>query len=100
MKTMLKTAAAVAAMSLTTPVLAFSVWPDIDFEWYVNAGHSNVRTAPVVVQPAARPGYIWSPAHIETRGEHQIRVAAHWVADDYDTQLALYNQPEFVAIAR
>ena len=100
MKMILRTAAAAAAMSLTMPALAYTVWPDIDFEWYANASRYNARPAPINVAPAARPGYIWSPAHLETRNGHQIQVAAHWVVDDYDTQLSLYNHPEFVADVR
>ena len=100
MKMILRTAAAVTALSLATPALAFTVWPDIDFAWYVNAGRYDTRAAPPDVQPAPRPGYIWAPAHHETRGEHQAYVAAHWVIDDYDAQLALYNHPEYVVTAR
>ena len=100
MKTILRTAAAVAAISLTAPAFAFTIWPDIDFQWYANVGRYDTRAAPADVQPPARAGYIWAPAHRETRGEHQAYVAAHWVIDDYDAQLAIYNHPEYVVTAR
>jgi hypothetical protein len=54
----------------------------------------------VAVEPAAREGYIWSPERWETRGAHQVHIAAHWVVDDYYAQLAIYNHPATVAQAR
>ena len=74
--------------SASIPALAWTVWPDVDFEWYANVG----RTEPVVeIVPASREGYIWSPGHWETRGTHQNFVAGHFVRDDYADQLAVYN---------
>ena len=100
MKMILRSTAAIAAMSLATPALAFSVWPDIDFEWYANVGKFDPRPAAIVAEPAPRAGYIWSPERWETRYEHQVHIAAHWVPDDYYAQLAIYNHPEYVADAR
>jgi len=100
MKTILRTAVAVAAMSLTTSALASGVWPDVDFYWYANVGRHDPGFAPLDVQPAPRAGYIWSPAHIETRGEHQNYVASQWVIDDYDAQLAQYNHPAYTVTAQ
>src|SRR5262249_28927409 len=75
--------------SASVPALAFTVWPDIDFEWYADVG----RTANTVEKfPAARPGYIWSPSHYERVGTRQIRVAGTWIKDDYADQVAYYGQ--------
>jgi hypothetical protein len=99
MKTMLRTTAAVAALSLATPALAFVAWPDVDFEWYSNVGKYDTRESNAV-QPAPRAGYIWSPERWETIGEHQRHIPAHWVVDDYYAQLAIHNHPQVVAEAR
>ena len=99
MKTMTRCMAALAAVSLATPALAFSVWPDVDFEWYVNVGKYDAVPA-VITQPEPRPGYIWTPERWETGGAHQKHIAAHWVVDDYYAQLAIYNHPPLVADAR
>ena len=99
-KTMLRSTAALAAFTLATPAFAFSVWPDVDFEWYAMLAKYDARAVTVVTQPPAREGYIWSPERWETAGEHQKHIAAHWVADDYYAQLAIYNHPPLVADAR
>ena len=95
----LRNAIAVAAVSLTTPALADSVRPDVDFQWYTNVGRYDAPPTPVA-QPAPRAGYIWTPERWETSGEHQKHIAAHWVVDDYYAQLAIYNHPAVVADAR
>jgi len=100
MKTILRTAAALAAFSLAAPAFAFNVWPDVDFEWYANLSKYEAFPARVVAQPPARAGYIWSPERWETAGEHQKHIAAHWVVDDYYAQLAIHNHPPLVADAR
>jgi hypothetical protein len=89
---------AVAALaSASVPALAWTVWPDVDFEWYANVGKAPVN-ATVEVFPAARPGYIWSPGHYERVGSQKAWVAGHWVKDDYADQVALYaNGPNDVA---
>ena len=85
--------ATAALASASVPALAWTVWPDIDFEWYADVG----RTAPggtyIDVQPAPRKGYIWTPGHWENRGrrEGQVFVAGHWVKDDYERQVMVYN---------
>jgi len=99
MKTILRSAAALAAFSLAAPAFAYNLWPDVDFEWYVDQGKYEARPARVA-QPPARAGYIWSPERWETAGEHQKHIAAHWVVDDYYAQLAIYNHPPLVADAR
>jgi hypothetical protein len=80
--------ATAALASVSIPALAWTVWPDVDFEWYAMVG----KTAPVVeITPAAREGYIWTPGRWETRGTRQSWVAGHFIKDDYQQQLAVYN---------
>jgi hypothetical protein len=82
---------ATAAMaSASLPALAWSVWPDVDFEWYANVGRP-LSYPTVEVIPAPRKGYIWTAGHWENRGARQVWVAGHWVRDDYADQLAVYN---------
>lgn len=101
MNTMTRSMAAVAALSLATPALAFTVWPDVDFEWYASVGQYDARLpAQPIAQPEPRPGFIWTPERWETGGAHQKHIAAHWVVDDYYAQLAIYNHPPLVADAR
>lgn len=78
-----------ALASASVPALAWTVWPDVDFEWYADVGKPLAST--VEVYPAPRAGYIWSPGHYETRGTQQVWVAGHWIADDYQQQLAMYG---------
>jgi WXXGXW repeat (2 copies) len=88
--------AAAALASASIPALAWTVWPDVDFEWYANVG----QPSPVVeVVPAPRQGYIWSPGHWETRGTHQNFVAGNFVRDDYADQLTVYNNGRTVTYA-
>lgn len=91
MSTVFRSALAAAGIVIATPVLAWTVYPDVDFEWYMNAGRSAQQAAVVEVMPAPRAGLIWSPGHSETRGSRQTWVAGHWVKDDYAEQLAIYN---------
>ena len=78
--------------SASVPALAWSVWPDVDFEWYANVGRMPSQT--VEVFPAARAGYIWSPGHYERDGSRQRWVEGHWIKDDYAEQFALYSHRE------
>jgi len=79
-----------ALSSASVPALAWTVWPDIDFEWYAEAG--NPIYSPIVeVYPAPREGYIWAPGHWERRGRHEAWNPGHFVKDDYEQQVALYN---------
>ena len=83
--------AAAALTSASIPALAWTVWPDIDFEWYADVGRPLAYPQYVEITPAPRKGYIWSPGHWETRGLHQKFVAGHWVKDDYAEQVAVYR---------
>jgi len=81
-----------ALTSASVPALAWTVWPDIDFEWYADVG--NPAFAPnVKIYPAPREGYIWSPGHWENHGRRQAWVTGHYVKDDYEQQVAMYNSP-------
>jgi hypothetical protein len=90
MQTLISTSFAAAALvSASVPALAWTVWPDVDFEWYANVGRAPDAT--VEITPAPRDGYIWAPGHWETRGTHQGFVSGHWIKDDYQRQLLVYN---------
>jgi hypothetical protein len=80
--------ATAALASASIPAFAFTVWPDVDFEWYANVGRSSPA---VEIVPVTREGYIYSPGHWETRGTHQQYVAGKYVRDDYAEQYAVYN---------
>jgi hypothetical protein len=83
--------ATAAIASASVPALAWTVWPDVDFEWYAGVGQPvAARTAETT--PAARAGYIWAPGHWEHRGTRPAWVAGHWVEDDYARQLATYGR--------
>ena len=84
--------ATAALASASVPAVAWTVWPDVDFEWYANVGKPVAANA-IDAEPAPRAGYIWAPGHWERRGLHSDWVAAHWVRDDYREQLAEYGSP-------
>jgi len=90
--------ATAALASASIPALAWTVWPDVDFEWYANVGKPLVVTT-VEPMPPAREGYIWTPGHWENRATRQVFVAGHYIKDDYQEQLALYNVPAGTQIA-
>jgi YXWGXW repeat-containing protein len=85
--------ATAALASASIPALAWTIYPDVDFEWYANVGKPLAPAAIEITMPAPRAGYIWSPGHWETRGTRQTYVAGHWIRDDYVQQLAVYNNP-------
>jgi hypothetical protein len=78
-----------ALASASVPALAWTVWPDVDFQWYADVGKPMGAT--VETYPAPREGFIWSPGHYETRGTRQAWVAGHWIRDDYQQQVATYG---------
>lgn len=79
-----------ALTSASVPALAWTVWPDIDFEWYADVGRPLYQPS-VEVYPAPREGYIWAPGHWENRGTRMAWNPGHFVKDDYYQQLAMYN---------
>ncbi len=83
--------AVVALASASLPALSWTVWPDVDFEWYTQVGKPLAPSTVVTLAP--RAGYIVSPGHWETRGTRQVYVPAQYVKDDYPQQLAMYNNP-------
>jgi hypothetical protein len=84
--------ATAALASASVPALAWTVWPDVDFEWYADVGKPMYDNT-VEITPAPRAGYIWSPGHYENRGRHQAWVSGQFVKDDYDRQVMVYNTP-------
>lgn len=96
MQQLISTGFALAALSsASVPVLAFTVWPDVDFEWYANVGKPVAQ--PVEVFPEPRPGYIWSPGHHERVGTRDVWVEGQWIKDDFAEQVAIYSAPATVA---
>lgn len=79
--------AGAALVSASIPAFAYSVWPDIDFEWYANVG-KPLASPPVVVEvfPAPREGFIWVPSHWENQGARAAWVSGYWTSDDYEQQ--------------
>jgi hypothetical protein len=80
--------AAAALATASMPAGAYTVWPDVDFEWYANVG-KPVAGPSVEVYPAPRAGYIWAPGHWETQSGTPMWVGGQWIVDDYDTQRML-----------
>lgn len=74
------------------PASAWTVWPDVDFEWYANVGKPVAGSSVTVVQafPAPREGYIWAPGHYESQGDRQVWIDGQWILDDYAQQVATH----------
>lgn len=88
--------AACALASASLPALSWTVWPNVDFEWYADVGKQAAQPD----FPAPREGYIWSPGHYErTSGNHEQYVQGRWIADDYAQQVARYSLPAGAQIA-
>ena len=83
--------ATIALASVAIPATAFTVYPDIDFEWYANVGKPLAPVPVEVIVLAPREGYIVSPGHWETRGTRQVWIPMQYVKDDYQQQLIVYN---------
>jgi hypothetical protein len=45
-----------AIASASVPALAWTVWPDVDFEWYANVGRAPAATSTVEPSAAASAG--------------------------------------------
>jgi hypothetical protein len=92
MNAILRNALLVSGLAIATPALAWSAWPDIDFEWYANVG----RPAPTAeVYPAPRAGYIWAPGRYEWTGAREVWLPGAWITDDYDLQWRTYAARPF-----
>ena len=86
--------AACALASASMPALSWTVWPNVDFEWYADVGKPPASKAEVSVFPAPREGYIWAPGHYESvAGNDRKWIPGHWIADDYPQQVARYSVP-------
>jgi len=80
--------ATAALASASLPALSWTVWPDVDFEWYANVGKPVAATG-LEVMPAPRAGYIWAPGHYESVGSRHAWVPGHWIRDDYAERVAM-----------
>ena len=84
-----------ALASASMPALSWTVWPNVDFEWYADVGKHPASKAEVSVFPAPREGYIGAPGHYESvAGSDRQYVPGRWIVDDYPQQVARYSLPE------
>lgn len=81
--------ATIALASAALPAFAYTVWPDVNFEWYTDVG--KPLYTPAEETPAPRAGYIWAPGRFETVGTREAWVPGHWIKDDFTEQLSIYN---------
>lgn len=88
--------AACALASASMPALSWTVWPNVDFEWYADVGKPLSSPATVEVFPAPREGYIWAPAHYDRTAGN---VPGRWIVDDYRQQVARYSVPAGTQVA-
>jgi hypothetical protein len=89
--------ATAAIASASIPALAWTVWPDVDFEWYANVGKPlDSRTIEIAAAPA--PSYSWGPStpameptllarHERDRGDATLASASP-ARDDSGTEAA------------
>ena len=87
---------AATAMAFATPALGWTVWPDVDFEWYANVGKQAASQAQP--EPAPRAGLIWAPARDEWNGTRYVFVPGAWIEDDYDRQWRSYAAASTLAL--
>jgi WXXGXW repeat (2 copies) len=83
--------AAAALVGASVPALAWTVYPDVDFEWYTNVGMGRNAAPAAEIAPAPRTGHIWVPGRYEARGTREAWVSGHWIKDDYEQQIVVYN---------
>lgn len=93
-----------ALASASMPALSWTVWPNIDFEWYADVGKPNPTPAQVASAAGekypTREGYIWAPGHYErTAGGGAQWVAGHWIVDDHERQWRTYALRDRTVIA-
>src|SRR5437868_11875514 len=95
-KTIISAGFATAALaSASLPALSWTVWPDVDFEWYANVGKPPEGAVVSDFPRETRVGYIWAPSHYErvADGREKVLVKGHWIRDDYHDQVAIYSMP-------
>jgi hypothetical protein len=103
-----------ALASASMPALSWTVWPNVDFEWYADIGRRapdglmasglDVTAYPATVGkfPPPREGYIWAPGHyVRVPGDNvQVQlVGGRWIKDDYLEQVAKYAAPDATLVA-
>ena len=89
-----------ALASASLPALSWTVWPNVDFEWYANVGKAPANTMLDERYPAPRPGYVWAPAQYTRapNGDTQY-VAGRWVRDEYEAHIATITVPAGAMVA-
>ena len=50
--------ATAAIASASVPALAWTVWPDVDFEWYANVGRASAATSAIEPSAASPAGEV------------------------------------------
>jgi YXWGXW repeat-containing protein len=89
--------ATTALASASLPAFSWTVWPDVDFEWYANVG--KPMTGALEAMPAPRPGYIWAPGRHEWTGTQHAWKPGVWIKDDYFDQVAVYHHGPYTFYA-
>jgi len=56
--------ATAAIASASVPALAWTVWPDVDFDWYASVG-KPVDSRAIEIASAPAPSYSWGPSNDE-----------------------------------
>lgn len=89
-----------ALASASLPALSWTVWPNVDFEWYANVGKDPGNTMLDERYPAPRPGYVWAPGQYARapNGDTQW-VAGRWVRDEYEQHIATFTVPAGAMVA-
>ncbi|HYC34979.1 MAG TPA: hypothetical protein VEC19_01050 [Usitatibacter sp.] len=89
-----------ALASASMPAFSWTVWPNVDFEWYADVGKLPAGNAEVAVFPAPRTGYIWAPGHYESvAGSDRQYIPGRWIVDDHQEQVARYSVPAGTQLA-
>lgn len=79
--------ATAALASASMPAFSWTVWPNVDFEWYANVGKAPPAPSySYEVMPAPRAGHIWVPGRYEWTGTRHAWVPGAWIEDDYQRQ--------------
>lgn len=92
--------ASCALASASMPALSWTVWPNVDFQWYADVGKPLSSAGTAAVFPAPREGFIWAPSHYErVPGSHEHYVPGRWIVDDFPQQVARYSVPVITQVA-
>ena len=83
-----------ALASASMPAFSWTTWPNVDFEWYADAGKPPAPKAEVSVFPAPREGYIWAPGYYASvAGSDQQFIPGRWIPDNHAQEVAVYSVP-------